>query len=103
MLPTITDYFRDSDFVFTAEIGFNVAVGFSSYDQETEWILDRSYGRIVLNAQKWGMNSDGTRYYSRDPIPAHLCSAEELGLAEGRKGAKFSPMQESTKHTVDLY
>ena len=28
MLPTITDYFRDSDFVFTAEIGFNVAVGF---------------------------------------------------------------------------
>ena len=33
----------DDSFVFEAKNGFNVAVAFTSYDSEREWILEPAY------------------------------------------------------------
>ena len=54
MLSAVLDYYYDEDFTFNYNNGFNIAVAFTAYDDETEWILDDSYGEIVFNAFSWG-------------------------------------------------
>ena len=38
---------------FTSVNGFNIAVGFTAYDTNTEWILDPTYGELVFNHHSW--------------------------------------------------
>ncbi len=40
-------FYTDKD-VFSYENGFNIAVGLTAYDSETEWILDPTYGELVI-------------------------------------------------------
>ena len=41
-----------------------MAIAFTSFDDYTEPILDKSYGEFVFKAWEWGQNDDGT-YYER--------------------------------------
>ena len=60
VLSVVYDKYFDHNFQFTAAEGLNVAVAFTAYDSETEWILDESYGELVMNSYSWGPNPDGT-------------------------------------------
>ena len=51
-------HYEDTE-AFTKENGFNIAVGFTAYDSSTEWILDRTYGRLVFTSHTWGHLENG--------------------------------------------
>ena len=57
MSSTQTGFFNDS-YTFSYDQGLNFAVAFTAYDEETEYILDKSYGEIVFRAYEWGVNED---------------------------------------------
>ena len=82
---------------FTSVNGFNIAVGFTAYDTNTEWILDPTYGELVFNHYSWLLDDDGNISENFTPIKTHNCSKEELGLTEDRIGAKFLPQSEKDK------
>ena len=44
ILSTIKDLHYNEDFIFDSSNGLNIAVAFTAYDDEKEWILDPSYG-----------------------------------------------------------
>lgn len=62
ILTTLDENALSSDETFTFENGFNVAVAFTAYDAETEWILDPSYGELVFKQYSWGINPDGSYF-----------------------------------------
>ena len=45
-------HFQD-DYKFSAEQGFNIAVGLTDFDNESEPILDPSIGEIVFSRSFW--------------------------------------------------
>ena len=47
-------HFGEDDY-FDSKRGFNVAVGFTAFDNEQEWSLDPAYGELVFNARYWGV------------------------------------------------
>ena len=56
------------------------AVAFSAFDDETEPILDKSYGQLIINSYEWGINSNGNAYVHYTPLDQHTCTEKELGL-----------------------
>ena len=68
------------DSVFSAEDGLNFAVAFTAYDNETEDILDPTYGNVVFRNSEWGPTPDGGYFENLDEIPSHTCTKEELGM-----------------------
>ena len=81
VLQTVNDYkFSDVD-NFTYYDGFNVAVGFTAWDKNESWVLDPSYGDLVINSLSWGQHENGTFYINRVQLPAHNCTAYELGIS----------------------
>ena len=48
VMQAVRDHHFTSTDVFTYDNGFNIAVGFSSYDNQKEWILDATYGELVI-------------------------------------------------------
>ena len=94
-------YFADSD-PFDYEHGLNVAVAFTGYDGETQWQLDPSYGELVLNANEWGINEDGSYYRNVLPLTRRKCTLQELGLRR-EEGSKFYPTSESSVKILELY
>ena len=49
----INDMTYDSDYVFNAQNGFNIAAAFVSYDGDFEF-LDPKYGSLIMNHYRWG-------------------------------------------------
>ena len=55
-----------NDFIVSHDLtGLNLAIAFSEYDDETEPILDKSYGRLVFIAYEWGINEKTGEYWTR--------------------------------------
>ena len=52
------------DYIFSHDLGFNLAIAFTDFDNNLEPILDKSYGQLVFNAYEWG-NDDHGKYFSR--------------------------------------
>ena len=91
-------YFSDTD-EFTYANGLNIAVAFTAYDQETEWILTPEYGELVFNHASWGSELG----FVREQIDAHNCTAEELSITEDKQQAKFYPIHESNQKLMKQY
>ena len=68
------------DLVFSVEDGLNFAVAFTAYDDETEDILDPTYGNVAFRNYEWGPTPDGGFFENFDEIPSHTCTKEELGM-----------------------
>ena len=51
--------------VFDYNQGLNLAMAFTAYDDETEPILDKSYGEIIFQEYSWGVNEDGSYFLSQ--------------------------------------
>ena len=94
--------FMDIDNITHAN-GFNIAVGFTSYDNSTMWQLDPTYGELVYNSYSWGMNSDGSYYLIRKELPKRNCTKAELGLSEEEGETVFLPVHESNRNWLELY
>lgn len=60
VLSVVYDKYFDYNYNFTAVNGFNIAVAFTAYDNETDWILDYSYGELVVNSYSWGPTTNGS-------------------------------------------
>ena len=74
ILSTMLDlHFSDED-VFGYENGLNLAVAFTAYDNEREWILDPSYGELVFNHFSWGPNPDGSYFTNRERLESQVCT-----------------------------
>ena len=55
ILTSELDMHYDDTEEFTYENGLNIAVAFTAYDSETEWILLPEYGELVFNYAEWGI------------------------------------------------
>ena len=82
-------HFLDTD-EFTADQGFNIAVGFVDYFNLTMPLLDPSYGKLELIRHQWSANE----FLTMTLLPSHICSAEELGL-EGNNAKYMKPRKEN--------
>lgn len=92
----------DEDYVFSFEQGLNFAIAFTAYDQETEDILDPSYGKLMFARYEWGERADTGELYSEiSEIPSHTCTRQELGI-DGGQGS-FLPLAESQMRLVETY
>ena len=76
------EYFPDT-YKFGYEQGFNIAVGFSSYDNvnnDREYELRPQIGYLRFRAKTWGMHENGTAWAEQKVFDSHVCTREELGL-----------------------
>ena len=94
MLTTVNDLYWTDDDRFEYKDGFNVAVAFTAYDSNPEWILDKSYGELFFNHFQWGPVGD-TYITERKRLNHHTCSREELGLEGEVENSRFHPLHES--------
>jgi len=85
----VFEHFYEDTEPMTFADGLNFAAAFTSYDNETEWILDPTYADLNLQRWRWGFNPDGSIFETWDTLSSHICSLEELGLTEDRSNAKF--------------
>ena len=77
-------------------------MAFTGFDNDQEWSLDKSVGRLVFKAYEWGVNEDTGRFYSgKRELPSHICTPEELGLTQGPTTA-FMPLNESSRGSVEF-
>ena len=83
--------------------GFNIAVGFTSYDNSTAWQLDSTYGELVFNSYSWGLNLDGSYYLIRKELEKRNCTKAELGLTDKDGETVFLPIHETNRNWLDLY
>ena len=95
-------HFSDTD-VIGAEQGLNIAVGFTAFDNNQEWILTPQYGELVFNSLSWGSHPNGTFYLERERLDTHRCTREELGLTNDTSNAVFMPFRETQKEFMDFY
>ena len=102
MAATQKNYFTD-DFEFTYEMGMNFALAFTAYDEETEYILDPSYGNIVFIREAWGEKENGEYYWTFDEIPSHTCTKEELGFGDNSNKSRFMPIPDDQVGLVKKY
>ena len=81
------DLFYTDDDIFSYENDkLNLAVAFTGYNNDEEYELPPEYGRLVINAFKWGSDPvTGEVKTERTELDAHNCWDRELGL--GMKGA----------------
>ena len=79
-MTSIHSAYFDNSHTFEQENGFKFAVAFSAFDDETEPILDKSYGQLIINSYEWGINSNGNAYVHYTPLDQHTCTEKELGL-----------------------
>ena len=82
VLSTINRLAFADDEVFSYKNGLNIAVAFTAYDSEKEWILDRKYGELYFQEQAWGEKADGTFFTSSNRISSAVCTREQLSLTD---------------------
>lgn len=102
-ISAINEYHYSEDYKFSYKQGINVAVAFTAYDDETEWILDPSYGTLEYKTYWWGEQEDGTYGVGKDlKKTRHICTREELGL-DDLKNARFMPIHPKSESFVEKY
>ena len=92
---TMFDLHYTDDDTFSYENGLNIAVAFSAYDDEREWILDPTYGELIFNNFSWGSLPDGNSFINRKRLNSHVCSREQLAISESKEDdshAQFFPI-----------
>ena len=102
MSTTMIDHLSD-DYIFRNNgTGFNLAIGFTEYDDNPEPILDKKYGSLIFKAYEWGTNETTGKYFVRqEEIPSRPCTEEELGLNEGER--TFFPFaKNAVKHMTSM-
>ena len=103
IISAINEYHYSEDYKFSYKQGINVAVAFTAYDNETEWILDPSYGTLEFKTYWWGEQEDSTYLGGRDlKKTTHNCTREELGL-DDPKNASFMPIHSKSLSFVESY
>ena len=55
-------------------------MAFTGFNNRTGYEIDKSIGELVFTAYEWGNDFDGNFFVTRERIPSHVCSREELGL-----------------------
>ena len=106
ILSSMRDSWFDENFKFTYNKGLNIAVAFTAFDNEREWMLDPSYGSLIINSYTWGVDKDGFNFSERKKLDHHVCSAAELGVSddETKKGkATFLPPHKTSAGYVSFY
>ena len=89
-MQTSTGTTYDDEKVFTYANGFNMAVAFTAFDSDQEWILDPSIGELNFITQNWDLS---TGSFEIRPLETSICTAEQLGLTEDRENAEFLPIR----------
>ena len=74
VLSTIHKLYFDEDYTFCYENGLNLAVAFTAYDDQQEWVLDRRYGELVFQAYTWGEDANGTYFSKNERINSTVCT-----------------------------
>ena len=100
-MTSIQREFYDEEYVFDASQGLNFAIGFTAYDEETEDILDPSYGKVMFMKFEWGKRENDELYVEQKEIPSHVCTEEELGIKGDN--SLFFPITESQMFLVKRY
>ena len=103
VLTAKKDLYFSADYQFDYKDGFNVAVAFTAYDSNPDWILDSSIGEIYFNHFQWGPNEDGEYITERKRLNHHNCTREELGLEGKSKNHRFYPLHAASEGVVDFY
>ena len=44
------------DYIFSHDLGFNLAIAFTSFDNNLEPELEKSYGELIFKTYAWGKN-----------------------------------------------
>ena len=50
ILSAVLNYYHEEDYTFSYQNGFNIALAFTEFNDESESILDESYGEMVFYA-----------------------------------------------------
>ena len=50
ILSAVRDLHYNDDYIFDYSMGLRIAIAFTAFDDERDWILDPSYGELVFNA-----------------------------------------------------
>lgn len=81
----------------------NIAVAFSAYDSEQEYILDPTYGELRFTSLSWGNDENGKPFSDRQVLESHSCTREELNLEGDPTNARFFRPHPSSEWYVDFY
>ena len=63
MATELADYLP-YDYKFDYDQGLNLAIAFTSFDNNPDPILDKSYGELIFNAYEWG-SDENDNYFVR--------------------------------------
>ena len=102
MLQTDDMHFDEMD-RFTAKMGFNIAVAFTAYDSEQDWILDERYGELVVKSFSWGTGEDGKPYTTNKKLKTHICTEEDLALNGVTDNSLFFEPHSASKPFASFY
>ena len=59
MITATSEYFFAETDVFNESQGLNIAMAFTGYDNEEEWILPREIGALMFQTYEWGPDENG--------------------------------------------
>ena len=98
-LRELRDYYS-IDEKFGAEDGLMFAAAITAYDGSPDDIEDPSYGRLVFNYKRWGVNSE----VADTEIETKSCTAEDLNDSDGSNTkSKFFKLKPGDQETLDTY
>ena len=101
IFSALAEGYFDSDYVFGAEQGLNIAVAVTdiSYSLFEDQTIDPAYGRIRVLSSAWTLLLEkGEFEVSNTEIETHRCSMEELGLLGN--DSKFMPVNQLQLNTL---
>ena len=75
ILSTLEDLHYSDEDIFSYQNGFNVAVGLTAFNSETEWVLDPTVGKLDFYAYGW-REKDGNFVTEERQLPSHVCTHE---------------------------
>ena len=82
MITSTDEYFFAETEVFNADQGLKVAIAFTGYDNEQEWILPPEIGTLIYQTYEWGIDENGDPRIILQDLDTHICTPEELNLTE---------------------
>ena len=100
IFSALAESYFDSDYVFGAEQGLNIAVAVTDiYSLSEDQTIDPDYGRIRVAIWSWTLLPEKGEFELRDTeIETHRCSMEELGLIGN--DSKFMPVNHLQLNTL---
>ena len=85
MITATSEYFFAETDDFNESQGLNIAMAFTGYDNEEEWILPREIGTLMFQIYEWGPDENGQFRSKKKNLTTHVCTEEELGLNDNIK------------------